>query len=64
MTGAAAYEEIKRVTEEGAEAIGLAIACSHCAWRIERRLRGGAEIARAAIGAPNVDPLPFSLRAA
>ena len=36
---AAAYEDINRVTEEGAEAIGLALACSKCAWRISRRLQ-------------------------
>jgi hypothetical protein len=37
--GAAAYENINRVTEEGAEAIGLALACSKSAWRIKRRLQ-------------------------
>jgi hypothetical protein len=37
--GAAGYEDINRVTEEGAEAIGLALACSTCAWRVERRLQ-------------------------
>lgn len=37
--GAAAYEDISRVTEEGAEAIGLAVACSTRAWRVERRLQ-------------------------
>lgn len=35
----AVYEDINRVTEEGAEAIGLALACSTCAWRVERRLQ-------------------------
>src|SRR5215207_6327381 len=33
------YEDINRVTEEGAEALGLALACSTCAWRVERRLQ-------------------------
>jgi hypothetical protein len=37
--GAVAYEDINRVTEEGAEAIGLALACSKCSWRVERRLQ-------------------------
>ncbi len=37
--GAAAYEDLNRVTEEGAEAIALSLACSHRAWRIERRLQ-------------------------
>lgn len=37
--GVAAYEDINRVTEEGAEAIALALACSRCSWRIERRLQ-------------------------
>ncbi len=37
--GAAVYEDINRVTEEGAEAIGLALACSKSTWRIERRLQ-------------------------
>lgn len=36
---AAIYEDLNRVTEEGAEAIALSLACSHCAWRIERRLQ-------------------------
>jgi len=36
--GTAAYEDINRVTEEGAEAIGLACSKSST-WRIERRLR-------------------------
>lgn len=36
---AAAYEDINRVTEEGAEAISLALACSKSNWRIERRLQ-------------------------
>ncbi|MBN1606962.1 MAG: hypothetical protein JW940_10040 [Polyangiaceae bacterium] len=36
---AAEYEDINRVTEEGAEAIGLALACSKSAWRIQRRLQ-------------------------
>jgi hypothetical protein len=36
---AAAYEDINRVTEEGAEGIGLALACSKSNWRIERRLQ-------------------------
>ena len=27
------------MTEEGAEALALAVACSHRAWRIERRLQ-------------------------
>jgi hypothetical protein len=35
----AAYEDINRVTEEGAEAISLALACSKGSWRIERRLQ-------------------------
>lgn len=37
--GAATYEDINRVTEEGAEAIGLALAASKCAWRVQRRLQ-------------------------
>jgi hypothetical protein len=37
--GAATYEDINRVTEEGAEALALALACSKAAWRIERRLQ-------------------------
>lgn len=36
---ASAYEDLNRVTEEGAEAIALSLACSHRAWRIERRLQ-------------------------
>jgi hypothetical protein len=36
---AAMYEDINRVTEEGAEAIGLALAGSKCMWRIKRRLQ-------------------------
>jgi hypothetical protein len=35
----ATYEDMNRVTEEGAEAIGLALACSKCEWRIARRLQ-------------------------
>jgi len=37
--GAAAYEDMNRVTEEGAEAIGLALACSKSTSRITRRLQ-------------------------
>lgn len=37
--GAAAYEDINRVTEEGAEAIALALACKVNNWRVERRLQ-------------------------
>ena len=36
---AAAYEDVNRVTEEGAEAIALSLACSRCSWRVERRLQ-------------------------
>jgi hypothetical protein len=36
---AAAYEDINRVTEEGAEAISLTLACSKSGWRIERRIQ-------------------------
>ena len=36
---AGTYEDINRVTEEGAEAIALALACKQCSWRIERRLQ-------------------------
>jgi hypothetical protein len=36
---AAAYEDIDRVTEEGAEAVSLALACSRSKWRIARRLQ-------------------------
>jgi hypothetical protein len=36
---AAAHEDINRVTEEGAEAIALALASSRCSWRVERRLQ-------------------------
>ena len=36
---AATYEDINRVTEEGAEAIALALASSKCAWRVQRRLQ-------------------------
>ncbi|MEO8903416.1 MAG: hypothetical protein ABI488_14485 [Polyangiaceae bacterium] len=36
---AGAYEDINRVTEEGAEAIALALAGSFCSWRVKRRLQ-------------------------
>jgi hypothetical protein len=36
---AAVHEDINRVTEEGAEAIALALAYSRCSWRVERRLQ-------------------------
>ena len=39
MPNAAAYEDLNRVTEEGAEAIALSLACTHRGWRIERRLQ-------------------------
>jgi hypothetical protein len=35
----APYEDMNRVTEEGAEAIALALACGKCSWRIRRRLQ-------------------------
>ena len=37
--GAAVYEDLNRVTEEGAEAIALALALLHRGWRVERRLQ-------------------------
>jgi len=36
---ASKYEDLNRVAEEGAEALGLALACAHRGWRIERRLQ-------------------------
>lgn len=37
--GAAIYEDLNRVTEEGAEGIALALARLHRGWRVERRLQ-------------------------
>lgn len=37
--GVAAYEDLNRVTEEGAEGIALAVARLHRGWRVERRLQ-------------------------
>ena len=36
---AAAYQDLNRVTEEGAEAIALSLACTHRGWRVQRRLQ-------------------------
>ncbi len=36
---AALYQDMNRVTEEGAEAIALAVACTRGGWRVERRLQ-------------------------
>lgn len=36
---ASLYQDINRVTEEGAEAIALALTCSHGPWRVKRRLQ-------------------------
>ena len=36
---AALYQDMNRVTEEGAEAIALALACSRGGWRVQRRLQ-------------------------
>lgn len=37
--GASAHEDLSRTTEEGAEAIALALSRVHRSWRVERRLQ-------------------------